>query len=131
MNSILDQIADRFGVQLSSRARSAVLYAFTPPLADLDDLIDRLTNDFGRAELQLLRCPGVGRKSINEILQVLQIRKEPRELKTAIVQAVYDDRVLSKDDVRLIRKLMSAYMSISEEGEVADHIRDLRERLPL
>lgn len=131
MNPILEQIADRFGVQLSSRARSAVLYAFTPPLADLDDLIDRLTNDFGKAELQLLRCSGVGRKSINEILQVLQIHKEPRDLKTATVQAVYDDRVLSKEDVRLIRKLMSAYMSISEEGEVADHIRDLRERLPL
>ena len=131
MTNIHDEIISRFGVSLSTRAWNLIKYEFADEYPTLDDLIQALKEKPHEMEIRMLRVPNTGRKTVNEIRQVLEVAPSPRNVSTAIVQAVYDNRVLTKEDVRFIRKLMSAQLSISDEGPIADQIRDLRERLPL
>lgn len=131
MTKLYNQITQKYQRVLSTRARDLVNYHLSYQYPDLDNLLDDLENAFSRVESWLLRIPGVGRTTINELLQALEVERPEGPTKTAIVRAVYDDRRLTKEDVRLIRKLMAAQLSLVEEGPMANHIRALREKLPL
>lgn len=121
-------LARRYGPKLPATLRRIFL---SSSCGNVDEFKAWVEEDPPVAIEQMLQWVGVGQVGVERLLALLDIQPPKYEdsLVGDAVHRIYHEHQLDPEDVSLLRKLIAAQLSICPEGDVAEQLLRIRDKL--